>query len=380
MTVERANDLGLDGVAVEALVARAEKEIRQGLLPSCQLALAREGRVGLFVTLGDATADNRYVIYSVTKAVTASGVWILLGDGALSPFTRVVDLVPEFGTHGKEEVTVEHLLTHTAGFPRAPMHPLEGATREGRLARFAQWHLDWPPGKAYEYHPSSAHWVLAEVIERVTGGRCQDFVNERVISPLGLRTLRLGVGRPEQDDILNVEIVGEPVDDQALRDVGIENPNLMLAEVGAEQLLRYNEPDVREVGAPGAGAVATAADVAVFFQALLRNPAQVWDPSVLADGTGNVRVTLPDPYTGVPANRTLGLVVAGDDGRSAFRGFGFDAGPRAFGSPGVGGQVAWADPDTGLSFCYLTNGLDADVVRAARRGISLSTLATSAAR
>jgi CubicO group peptidase (beta-lactamase class C family) len=151
----------------------------------------------------------------------------------------------------------------------------------------------------------------------------------------------------------------------------------MLAELGAEQLLRYNEPAVREVGVPGAGAVATAADVALYFQSLLSDRAGVWDPAVLADGTGNVRVRLPDPYIGVPANRTLGLVVAGDDGRSAFRGFGFEAGPRTFGSPGTGGQVAWADPDTGLSFCYLTNGLDADVVRAARRSISLSTLAAA---
>jgi CubicO group peptidase (beta-lactamase class C family) len=106
----------------------------------------------------------------------------------------------------------------------------------------------------------------------------------------------------------------------------------------------------------------------------------LWDPSVLAEGTSHVRNRLPDPFTRVPANRTLGLVMAGDDGLAAFRGFGHDAGPRTFGSPGVGGQVAWADPDTGLSFCYLTNGLDADVVRAARRAITLSSLASACVR
>ena len=377
MTTDQTEDLGLHPEAVDALLARADEEIREGHLPSCQLALARHGEVALFVALGRATTDGRYVVYSVTKAITAGATWVVLGDGSLTPSTRVVDVIPEFGTNGKEAVTLEHLLTHTAGFPRAPMHPLEGGDRGERIRRFRSWRLDWPPGSAFEYHPSSAHWVVAELVERVTGGNLKDVVAQRLVSPLGLSRLTLGAGGPDQGDVLNVEMVGEAVSEQTLREVGIVNPNLMLAELGSEQLLRYNEPAVREVGAPGAGAVATAADVALYFQALLRDKAGVWDPDVLADGTGHVRVRLPDPYTGVPANRTLGLVVAGDDGRSAFRGFGFEAGPRTFGSPGTGGQVAWADPDTGLSFSYLTNGLDADVVRAARRSISLSTLAAA---
>jgi CubicO group peptidase (beta-lactamase class C family) len=52
-------------------------------------------------------------------------------------------------------------------------------------------------------------------------------------------------------------------------------------------------------------------------------------------------------------------------------------GTRAFASPGLGGQVAWADPESGVSFSYLTNGLDADLVRAFRRSISLSKLAAA---
>jgi CubicO group peptidase (beta-lactamase class C family) len=377
VTIERVEDVGLDPAGVDALLDRAEEEVRDGLLPSCQLALARHGQVALVAALGEATADSRYVVYSVTKAITAGAAWVLLGDGRLTATTRVVDVIPEFRTNGKEAVTLEHLLTHTAGFPRAPMHPLEGGDRDERIRRFRSWRLDWPPGTAFEYHPSSAHWVVAEMVERVTGSDLRDWVNHEVISPLELTRLALGVRGPDQSDVLNVEMVGDAVAEQTLREVGIENPDLLLAELGAEQLLRYNEPAVREVGVPGAGAVATAAEVALYFQALLNNSAGVWDPGILADGTGNVRVRLPDPYTGVPANRTLGLVVAGDDGRSAFRGFGFEAGPRTFGSPGTGGQVAWADPDTGLSFSYLTNGLDADVVRAARRSISLSTLAAA---
>jgi CubicO group peptidase (beta-lactamase class C family) len=63
----------------------------------------------------------------------------------------------------------------------------------------------------------------------------------------------------------------------------------------------------------------------------------------------------------------LGVVVAGDDGKSNLRGMGHTVSPRAFGHNGAGGQIAWADPDTGVSFCYLTNGLDQHVLREARR-------------
>jgi CubicO group peptidase (beta-lactamase class C family) len=129
---------------------------------------------------------------------------------------------------------------------------------------------------------------------------------------------------------------------------------------------------------PGAGAVGSAADVALYYQALLHPPADVFDPAVIADATGNVRNRLMDQLMGCPANRTLGLVVAGDDGHALVRGFGRSAGPRAFGAMGVGGQIAWADPDSGVSFSYLTNGLDVDVAASWKRSAKLAGLAARA--
>jgi CubicO group peptidase (beta-lactamase class C family) len=146
--------------------------------------------------------------------------------------------------------------------------------------------------------------------------------------------------------------------------------------VTLDGLLEMDEPAVRAVGVPGAGAISTAADIALLYQAFLHDPDGLWDRAVLADATGHIRNTLPDPWTKVPANRSLGLVVAGDDGQAAMRdALGRSVGPRAFGASGASGQVAWADPDTGLSFCYLTNGLEVDQVRAFLRSSSLSSLA-----
>jgi CubicO group peptidase (beta-lactamase class C family) len=73
------------------------------------------------------------------------------------------------------------------------------------------------------------------------------------------------------------------------------------------------------------------------------------------------------------------VVIAGDDGRGNERGFGKTGSPRSFGHGGAGGQIAWADPDSGLSFAYTTNGLDQHAVRQWRRGSALSSIAAGCA-
>jgi CubicO group peptidase (beta-lactamase class C family) len=239
----------------------------------------------------------------------------------------------------------------------------------------AEWRLNWEPGTRCEYHPTSAHWVLAELVERAGGRDYRQFVAERIVEPLGLKGMALGVPADQQAGIATLVACGEPPDaDEVERLFGVRE--IPLGEVTEENLLHFNQPDVRAVGVPGGGGVARASDVAMYYQALLHNPDGLWDPDVLADGTSVVRNTFPDLLIGgIPASRTRGLVVAGDDGKSAFRGFGRTVSGQAFGHMGAGGQVAWADPATGLSFCYLTNGMDANLLRSGRRGTSLSSKA-----
>jgi len=150
--------------------------------------------------------------------------------------------------------------------------------------------------------------------------------------------------------------------------------SLPLTEVTADALMSFNRPDMRAVGVPGGGGVSNAADLALFYQALLHDPAGIWKPEVLADVTANVRNRMPD-YIGTPANRALGLVIAGDDGRSGARGLGKTVSPQAFGHDGAGGQIAWADPVTGVSFCFLTNGLDQHQLREWRRTTAIASRA-----
>jgi CubicO group peptidase (beta-lactamase class C family) len=362
----------LDPSAVDALLTRARREIDDGLLPSCQLALALENEIVVSETYGDATPATCYLVYSTTKALVAGAVWALMGDGLLDPSLRVAELIPEFGSNGKDVITLEQVMLHTAGFPHAPMLVTVGDTSAARSAVFARWRLNWEPGTRFEYHASSAHWVLAELLERVTGDDFRDVVQARVTSPAGLpRVLGLEPGTYPFAEVISVGDAATPEEIQAVFGV----PELPITEVTPEALLSFNDPDVRRVGMPGGGAVMRAEDLALFYQAVLHNPDGMWKPEVLADVTGNVRNHFPDPVTGAPANRTLGLVQAGADGRSNLRGMGRTVSPQAIGHNGAGGQIAWADPATGLSFAYVTNGLDQHVLREPRRTTALASLA-----
>jgi CubicO group peptidase (beta-lactamase class C family) len=363
-----ADKARIDDQAVEALLRRARREVDDGLLPSAQVALALHGELVAFEAFGDATTDTRYVVYSATKAFVAGAMWALISDGAVDVSLPVSEIVPEFATNGKQTITIEQVMLHTSGFPYAPLRADAGATSAGRCAAFAKWRLNWEPGTAYEYHATSAHWVLAEIIERVSGRNYRDVVADRVTTPVGLPPVLGVVGAAP------LSVVGEQATSAEIEAVfGVSS--LPVGEVTDDALMGFNDPAVQSVGVPGGGGVMTAADLALYYQAVLHNPGEMWRPDVIADARSAVRNRLPDVLTGVPANRTLGLVQAGDDGRSHLRGMGRTVSPLTVGHNGAKGQIAWGDPVSGLSLGYCTNGLDAHVVREPRRTSAIASLA-----
>ncbi|MFK7914316.1 MAG: serine hydrolase domain-containing protein [Pseudomonadales bacterium] len=367
---------GIDPEQYQRLRSRAAREIDEGLLPAAQIALAREGELLATESFGGATEESLFCIFSATKAVTSGAIWLLLQEGKLELQERVVDIIPDFATNGKDAVLVEHLLTHTAGFPHAPFRPLDWNDPERRAQRFAQWRLQWPPGTQFEYHPSSSMWVLAEIIERRSGSDYREFVRQRVLDPLGLSDFYVGlIPDAVQTRVLPCVHSGAPMTDADYVAAGLPVPPE--SEVTEDAILSFNEPAVRNVGVPGGGGVTSAAALALYHQALLhggRNGNSLWQPDMLAAARRVHSGELADPMFRKRANRGLGLIIAGDEDRT-YRGFGKTNSSRAFGHNGAGGQIAWVDPDSGLSFAYVTSGHDRNSVRQARRGVALSSIA-----
>lgn len=381
-TSTKPEDAGIDSEKLEAVYARVKRDVEEGDLPSAQVAVARNGRIAGMRTFGTAvqagraqpaTNDTLYCIFSATKAVVAAAVWLLLEEEKLRLDERVAGIIPEFGTNGKDAITVEQVLLHTAGFPHAPLRAIEGGDKAKRLEAFERWRLNWEPDSQYEYHPTAAHWVLAEIIERRGGMDFRDFVRERIIELMGLSDLHLGLPDSEMGRAAEIMYVGEPVE-----------PPGGFGEVTPEAVLTFNEPEVQRVGVPGAGAFATAGQMALFYQVLLNGGVgltgkQVLKPETIEFATRvRTKERHVDPIWGMPANRALSVIVAGDDGNAYMRGFGRVASPRTFGHGGAGGQIAWGDPETGISLGYCTNGF-VDWMSMGRRITAVSSLAAGCA-
>ncbi len=389
---DRPEEVGLDPEKVAALVARAAQDVESGLLPAAQVAIARHGKIAAMESFGSAvqggvrrpaTRDTHFVTMSSTKAITSAAAWILLQEGRLRLDDRIVDYVPEYGTNGKETTTLEQLLIHTSGIPFAPHYQKEWADPARRAKRFADWRLDHPPGETFRYHLSANFWPIAAAIEQVSGLTLAEFVRTRIAEPLGLPELRLGLPDDGEDRVADGVWVGDALKTEDYEKLGVVG-NPVVAAIDESGLLELNERVTREAGAPSAGCITTAADFALFYQALLaggraHDGTEVWSPEILEEAlrirTGDLR----DPVLGSRANRGLGIVIAGDDGQANMRGFGRTNSPLAFGHPGAGGQCNWGDPATGISFSFLTNGYDRNEIRTGRRQVALSSRAAACA-
>ena len=354
---------------ISALLARCRREVDEGHIPGCQVAIGYEGEVVVDEAFGDVAVGQRLHTYSAVKPTVSLTVLELAAEGELDLATRVAELLPTFGTNDMHEITISHVLLHAGGFPHAPVARVEFDDRDARLARYARWRRNWDPGSRFEYHPSSAHWVLADVITAVTGRPHVDVIDAKVMAPAGVRRW-LGIDPADQDDVVDVVCVGEAADLAELAaQFGVEE--IPVTEVTDEALVSFNDPDVRAAGHPGGGGIASAADVAQWYQAILHDDGEILHPEVKIDALEVVRQHHPD-WMGTPANRTHAFVIGGEDGRALMRGYGHTTGPATFGHGGAKGQRGWADPDSGVSLGFMTHGLDRDDLVHAHRGAAMS--------
>lgn len=360
---------GVDATAQAALDRWLDDQVQQGLLGAAQYALARDGRIIATGHAGSADDDSTFLLFSATKTIVATALLPLLDRGTLTLTAPVSRYIPELCGRGLERLTVLQLLTMQGGFPQAPLNPDQWGTSAGRRAAFATWRADWNPGTETEYHPLSAHWVIAELLETLTGGSYVDVVHDTVVRPAGgVDVLGLPAVTP-----VPVRVHGTRSSEHALAEY-FRHPDLVpVASVQADALLSLNNPRAQAAAIPGGGGISTSRNVALIYQAMLHNPGGMLPAGWLADAIGTIRNGSINRSDGLPANRTITGVVAGDDGFAAHRWFP-DA-PRAFGHHGAGGQLCWLEPGSGASFCFLHDTLHQDPIAEHRRCREVNALA-----
>jgi CubicO group peptidase (beta-lactamase class C family) len=340
--------LGLDGRQLDRLHELVTRHVAEGRYPAAQLAVARHGKLAGVWTLGDArleparaaaTDDTLWLLYSNTKVLTACAVWLLVERGALAFTDRVAEHLPGFEAHGKSEITLIQLLTHQAGFPNADVPKAAWEDHELLRRTVCGFTLEWTPGSRVHYHGRAAHWTAAALIEALTKTDYRVFIRDQVIEPLGLGR-DLYVGLPDREHARAVDM-HEPAPDGR----------------GHVKRADENNAEFRRAGTPGGGGYGTARAMAAFYQMLVHGGAldgvRFLAPRTVAYVTRNFTGDRVDGYMGMPMHRGLGPHARGTT--DTIRGLGSLGSPRTFGHGGVGSSYCWGDPDSGVSFAYLTN-------------------------
>ena len=339
--------LGIRTGQIDRLRDLIRGHIKDGRYPGCQIALARHGKLGLFESFGNATTapapraasdDTLWLLYSNTKVVTAVALWALAERGAFSFSDKISDHVPEFRKNSKANITVLQVITHQGGFPNAVVGKDAWADHKRLREVVNDFALEWSPGSKVHYHGLSAHWTLGMLIEAVTGKDFRDVIRELVIEPLGLGR-DLYVGLPEAE-FARTSDMHQPVEKGGMQ----PDPDA-------------NAKDWRKAGAPGGGGYGTARAMAALYQMMLAGGelagTRILSPRLLQYAIRNHTGDRPDEFMGMPMHRGLGPHLRGTT--ENVRGLGGFASPRAFGHGGVGTSYCWGDPDSGVSFAYITN-------------------------
>lgn len=334
---------GLRPEPIAALERLITRHIADGIYPGAAFAIARHGRLVRHKVFGEAargrraTPETLWLLYSNTKVVTCAALWALAEAGLFRFTDTVAKHVPEFARHGKGDVTILQLLTHRAGFPAATV--AEACWTDHALLResVCDFTLEWTPGSRMVYHAGAAHWVAAVLIEALTGEDFRDVIRARVLRPLGL------------DGAIHVGLAPK----LHARAADMHEPGAK----GPLPLDGPNTPEHMSAGVPGGGGYATAAGMAAFYQAILGGGAlgarRFVGPRTIAYALRDWTGEMVDGNMGTPMHRGIGPHLRGL--APTIRGLGSFASPATFGHGGVGSSYCWGDPQSGVSFAYLTN-------------------------
>jgi CubicO group peptidase (beta-lactamase class C family) len=341
----------------------ADELVESGAERGLQVAVYRHGELLVDVVAGVAdpatgrrvATDTPFYSYSVGKGVTSTVAHVLVERGAFGYDTRIAELWPEFGAHGKDRATIRHALTHTVGVPGLPADttPEDVCDWQKMCAVIADAEPWWEPGTKTGYHAYTFGYIVGEVVRRATGKPISQVLREEVAGPLGIAD-ELFFGMPEselgrlarlEDAEGSAEMLASIPDDHPMFRVG---PRVVwpTAEFG-------NRTDVLMADIP-AGCKNTARAVARMYAALLGevDGVRLISPERLREVTA-VATADVDQIVGFPIARSLGYNVGGL-GPNAL-----DT-PTRFGYAGVGGSNAFADTATGVAFAFTKNRLAGD--------------------
>lgn len=302
---------------------------------------------------GEEAVDSGTLFYaaSTAKSVASSLAHVLVEAGELSYETRVAEVWPEFAVHGKDVVTLRHILMHSAGVLglRADLTLEELCDWERMCELIADAEPWWEPGAGFGYHALTFGFLLGELIRRATGKTISAQLRERITTPLGIADEVL-FAVPER--LLDRVASQQPATD-GLPEPPEGSPLARALPAAVRPTADYaNRRDVLGAEIPSAGTM-SARGAARLYAALL---GQV-DGVELISRPRLTEIAAPafsgrDEVMEMPATWAFGY--------STFRPAGSRPG-STFGMVGMNGSAAYADIDSGVAVAVMRSRFDPDL-------------------
>lgn len=301
--------------------------------------------------------DTLVNVFSSTKPFAAVVLMQLAAEGKLSLDMPVAHYWPEFAVHGKQDISVRHLLSHRSGVSAihqtlSPESLYDWQAMVHAIEQETPW---WTPNTAHGYAPITYGWLVGELIRRVDGRMPGDAIAARICQPLNLDFF---VGTPVSEfyrisDVSRMKGDMGDVAAQRMLQTVMREPNSLTTKSFTNPpsvMTSTNKPEWRLIQQPAANGHGNARSLARFYSALLGN--KLLDQSQLIEmckehSFGLDKTMLTSTRIG------LGLMLDQADTKNAT--YGMTA--SAFGHPGAGGTTAFADPKLNVSFAFVTNSL-----------------------
>lgn len=362
--------VGLTHKGVDEIWSSVVRLYETGLHPAIALCVRREGRVVIDraighahgnrpspppgATLVPATPRTLFNIYSASKAMTAMVVHLLDERRLLHLDDPVAEYLPEFGKHGKDWITLRHILTHRAGIPAIP----DGARIDLELLADPRRVVDLlcearpvsVPGRRLAYHALTGGFILGAVVERITGRDIRAFWESEVLAPLGFEHLSYGVPAADVPAVAENVFTGPPT-------IPLYATILKKAfGVGIREACDLsNDPRFLTAVVPAGNIIGSANEACRFFELLLRggelDGVRVFGRRTVQRAIMEQTFLEVDSTIGLPVRYGMGFML----GSKWVSFWGHDT-PRAFGHVGFTSVSVYADPDRDISVALMTTG------------------------
>jgi CubicO group peptidase (beta-lactamase class C family) len=320
------------------------------------------------------TEKTMVLVWSATKGLSSACLLHALERRGLGLSTRVSEFWPAFAQGGKGEITVGEVASHRAGLSALTDKTATIDDREAIVRAIEAQEPLWASRHAHGYSPRIYGYLADEFVRRLAGKPLGEYWRENFAEPM---ELDLWIGLPEALHHRAAQMIaaratcGDIEDDfsQAMATPGSLTREAFSTPAGAMSPSAMNSPAMRSASLPSLGAIGSADSLAKFYAML--SLGGVWEGCRYFSPDTIQWMTKPLAQGIDKTLRTETAFAAGfmldpldDFGRKKRRMFGPSI--SAFGHPGAGGSLAFADPENHLGFAYVMNQMESGVLPKSR--------------